>query len=158
MTHSEWLSVLAPKVRGTWNLHHSLAGRELGFFVCFSSLSGLCGNAGQANYAAANSFLDAFVQYRQGRGLVASVIDLGLMDEAGFAYEHAPKLLQRARSASVQTVDEVNLLQALELAICRSCQTASGLGTTRPLSSPGVIPPWVRDARYSLWTRDHLTE
>jgi thioester reductase-like protein len=153
MTHGKWLSVLAPKVQGTWNLHHALAGRKLGFFVCFSSLSGLCGNAGQANYAAANSFLDAFVQYRQGQGLVASVIDLGLMDEAGFAYEHAPKLLQRARSASVQTIDEHNLLQVLELAICRPGQIASGLGTTKPLSSPGVIPPWVRDARYSLWTR-----
>jgi thioester reductase-like protein len=153
MTHDEWLSVLGSKVQGTWNLHKVLASHNLDFFVCFGSLAGLCGNAGQANYAAANSFLDAFVQYRRGKGLIASVIDLGLMDDAGFAYEHAPKLIQRAQSASMQTVAEHELVQALELAITKPVQIALGLGTTKPLSISGVVPPWTRDARYNLWTR-----
>ncbi|KAJ5662752.1 hypothetical protein N7462_011678 [Penicillium macrosclerotiorum] len=152
MTHDEWCSVLASKVQGTQNLHNALVDHTLDFFVCFGSLAGLCGNAGQANYAAANAFLDAFVQYRSGRGLAASVIDLGLMNDAGFAYENAPKLIQRANSASMQTVEERELFQALELAICQSGQIALGLGTTKPLTSPGVVPPWTRDARYSMWS------
>ncbi|KAJ6082548.1 hypothetical protein N7499_007422 [Penicillium canescens] len=153
MTHNEWISALAPKVEGTWNLHTTLVGRDLDFFVCFGSLSGLCGNAGQANYAAANSFLDAFVQYRRKQGHVASVIDVGLMENVGFAYEYAPKLLQRAHSASMQTVEEHDLLQALELAILQPGQIATGLGTTRCPSNPDVVPPWTPDARYSLWTK-----
>jgi thioester reductase-like protein len=152
MTHDEWCSVLASKVQGSWNLHNALIDHKLDFFVCFGSLAGLCGNAGQTNYAAANAFLDAFVQYRLGRGLAASVIDLGLMNDAGFAYENAPKLIQRAKSASMRTVEEQELVQALELAICRPGQIALGLGTTKPLSSPGVVPPWTRDARYSMWS------
>ncbi|KAJ5380904.1 uncharacterized protein N7496_003332 [Penicillium cataractarum] len=152
MTHDDWRSVLASKVQGTWNLHNALFDTRLDFFVCFGSLAGLCGNAGQTNYAAANAFLDAFVQYRSGQGLVASVIDLGLMNDAGFAYENAPKLIQRAKSASMRTVEENELVQALELAICRSGQIALGLGTTKPLSNPGVVPPWTRDARYCLWS------
>jgi NAD(P)-dependent dehydrogenase (short-subunit alcohol dehydrogenase family) len=153
MTHDEWVSSLAPKVQGTWNLHHAMSGHNLDFFVCFISLSGLCGNPGQAHYAAANSFLDAFVKYRQGQNLVASAINIGLMDDAGFAYENMPKLLQHAYSASVQTVTEVDLLRSLELAMIQSGQFANGLGTTKALSDPGVIPPWSQDARYGLWRR-----
>lgn len=152
MKHDDWRSVLASKVQGTWNLHNALLHNTLDFFVCFGSLAGLCGNAGQTNYAAANAFLDAFVQYRSGQGLAASVIDLGLMNDAGFAYENAPKLIQRAKSASMRTVEENELVQALELAICRPGQIALGLGTTKPLSNPGVVPPWTRDARYCLWS------
>lgn len=130
-----------------------MIGHKLDFFVCFSSIAGLCGNTGQTSYAAANSFLDAFVKYRQENGLVASVIDVGLIDDVGFAYEHMPKLIQRAYSTSMQTIGENDLLQALELAMNQPGQFASGLGTTRSLSDSGVVPPWDQDARYSLWGR-----
>ncbi|CAI7605698.1 unnamed protein product [Penicillium manginii] len=157
MTHEDWLCALAPKVRGTWNLHNALQNQKIGFFVAFSSISGLCGNTGQANYATANSFLDAFVTYRRGLGLAASVIDIGLMEDIGYASENKPKLLQQAKAASMKTVAECELLHALELAICADqqrnelCQIVVGLGTTKPLSTPGVVPFWARDARFSLW-------
>ncbi|KAJ5808325.1 hypothetical protein N7474_009594 [Penicillium riverlandense] len=157
MSHEDWLSVLAPKVRGTWNLHKALQDTKLGFFVAFSSISGVCGNTGQANYASANSFLDAFVTYRRGLGLAATVVDLGLMEDIGWASESQPKILQQAKAASMKTLDESELLQALELAIradqqkMEVCQIAVGLGTTKALSSPGVVPFWTRDARFALW-------
>ncbi|KAM4058125.1 KR domain-containing protein [Hirsutella rhossiliensis] len=74
MSYDEWTASTAPKVRGTWNLHNaSLSAKtDLDFFTMFSSVSGIVGQAGQANYASGNSFLDAFAQYRNDLGLPAS--------------------------------------------------------------------------------------
>ena len=56
--------VLAPKVRGTFNLDAASADLDLDFIALFSSLSAALGNAGQAGYAAANGFLDEFAGQR----------------------------------------------------------------------------------------------
>ncbi|HET8846573.1 MAG TPA: type I polyketide synthase, partial [Ktedonobacteraceae bacterium] len=63
-SQEQLLEVLAPKVRGLVNL--DLASRELDldFLVCFSSLAGVLGNTGQADYALANAFMDAYTHYR----------------------------------------------------------------------------------------------
>ena len=60
----EFDSVLAPKVTGTCLLDRATAGVALDFFVLFSSGTGAMGNAGQADYAAANAFMDAFASFR----------------------------------------------------------------------------------------------
>ncbi|MBN7135745.1 hypothetical protein A7A76_13535 [Lysobacter enzymogenes] len=57
-------AVLAPKVRGTFNLDAASAELDLDFIALFSSLSAALGNAGQAGYAAANGFLDEFAGQR----------------------------------------------------------------------------------------------
>jgi acyl transferase domain-containing protein/thioesterase domain-containing protein/acyl carrier protein len=62
--------VLAPKVAGTLHLDQATRGMALDFFVLFSSGSGAFGNVGQADYATANAFMDAFAVYRS--GLVAN--------------------------------------------------------------------------------------
>ncbi|MEV8517148.1 amino acid adenylation domain-containing protein [Dactylosporangium sp. NPDC051484] len=56
--------VLAPKVAGLVNLDEASRDQPLEFFVCHSSASGAFGNVGQADYAAANGFLDAFAEHR----------------------------------------------------------------------------------------------
>ncbi|MFI2208025.1 SDR family NAD(P)-dependent oxidoreductase, partial [Streptomyces sp. NPDC020192] len=61
--------VLVPKVDAAWALHELTAEMDLSFFAVFSSLSGILGNPGQANYAAGNVFLDALMQARRHAGL-----------------------------------------------------------------------------------------
>ncbi|CAM4515031.1 SDR family NAD(P)-dependent oxidoreductase [Paenibacillus xylanexedens] len=62
----ELRSVLAPKVDGTIWIDESTAHMALDFFVLFSSLAAVTGNPGQADYACANAFMDAYATYRNG--------------------------------------------------------------------------------------------
>ncbi|MFO7481154.1 amino acid adenylation domain-containing protein [Oceanibaculum nanhaiense] len=61
---AELRAVLAPKVAGLANLDAALGGRPLGFLLLFASAAGALGNAGQADYAAGNAFLDSFAAHR----------------------------------------------------------------------------------------------
>ena len=53
---------LRAKIDGTIALHRAVAGIPLDFFVCFSSVQSFLGNEGQANYAAACAFQDAWAR------------------------------------------------------------------------------------------------
>jgi polyketide synthase PksN len=63
-TKVELQEVLAPKVKGLVNLDQASKDLDLDLFVLFSSVSGALGNVGQADYAAANAFMDAYAGYR----------------------------------------------------------------------------------------------
>ena len=80
--------VMAPKVLGAWHLHHHTLGDALDFFVCFSSITSLLGNPLQANYAAANAFLDAFAAHRRQLGRPATTINWGVIAGAGYVARH----------------------------------------------------------------------
>ena len=76
--------VMAPKVLGGWHLHQLSLGLDLDFFVLFSSMSSLIGNAGQANYVAANQFLIALAHHRRQLGLPALAVDWGRIADTGY--------------------------------------------------------------------------
>jgi aryl carrier-like protein len=173
MTYDEWTAATMPKVQGTWNLHNASldAGSDLDFFLLFSSLSGIIGQPGQANYASGNTFLDAFAQYRNGLGLAASVVDIGAVEDVGFISENQG-MMSKMKTSGFKGVSEQELLDAMVVAMLSHTQPVEkvptvasrsnsrfvnangfvlGLSSTISLSSPSNRAVWRRDRRMAAY-------
>ncbi|PVH98548.1 hypothetical protein DM02DRAFT_657248 [Periconia macrospinosa] len=87
MTADDWKDSVESKTRGSWNLH-KLLPKGLDFFVLLSSISGIVGAAGQANYAAGNTYMDTLARYRVAQGERAISLDLGAMMGHGVLAEN----------------------------------------------------------------------
>ncbi|KAI0602189.1 hypothetical protein F4775DRAFT_227770 [Biscogniauxia sp. FL1348] len=85
MTPERCARALEPKVCGAWLLHQSTHNMDLDLFVMFSSISGVMGMQGLANYAAANVFLDALAHLRRAQGLPATSVAYGTWAGSGMA-------------------------------------------------------------------------
>ncbi|MEM7475716.1 MAG: beta-ketoacyl reductase [Planctomycetota bacterium] len=108
--------VLRPKVLGGWNLHHETMDRELDSFIVFSSLSSVFGHAGQANYSAANAFLDSLAYHRRALGLPATVMNWGHLGEVGYLAERE-QLGQRLERQGVLSFTVKQATDCLEYAL-----------------------------------------
>ena len=78
-TLEDFEKVLKPKVDGTRQLDELFSGNDLDFFILFSSLANIVGNRGQSNYLAANGYMATIAAQRRSRGLVASVMHIGMV-------------------------------------------------------------------------------
>ncbi|GAB1541022.1 hypothetical protein NUACC21_36910 [Scytonema sp. NUACC21] len=105
--------VMAPKVKGAWNLHALTQGLPLDFFVLFSSAASLLGSPGQGNYAAANSFMDALAHHRRFQGLPGLSINWGLWADAGMA-ANLPNRHQAVIGMGLESIAPEQGLQVLE--------------------------------------------
>ncbi|MDH6122871.1 acyl transferase domain-containing protein, partial [Kitasatospora sp. GAS204A] len=80
LTPAQLEAVMRPKVDGAWNLHELTENAGLSAFIMYSSIAGVIGAPGQANYAAANTFLDALAHHRRHHALPAQSLAWGLWD------------------------------------------------------------------------------
>uniref|UniRef100_A0A3Q1GSH5 Fatty acid synthase 2 n=1 Tax=Acanthochromis polyacanthus TaxID=80966 RepID=A0A3Q1GSH5_9TELE len=126
LNRSLYEKVFRPKINGVLNLHHATQHCPLDYFVCYSSISAFLGNASQTNYAAANTFLDMFCQYRRKLGLPGQSINWGALNLGLLLNkEHLQRFLE-AKGMKVLEVAEIHksLEQCLVLnrpqqAVCR---------------------------------------
>lgn len=77
LTAKQIEKVFAPKVDAAWHLHELTQHMDLAVFALYSSINGVLGNAGQGNYAAANTFLDSLALVRRRLGLPATSLGWG---------------------------------------------------------------------------------
>lgn len=109
-------AVFAPKVNGVLALDDVTKNEPLDFIALFSSVSGILGNIGQADYAAANTFLDAFARHRnsmrkQGRRHGKTVsIDWPLWNDGGMRTdeEHQKAMSDSTGVSPLQSASGVN--------------------------------------------------
>ncbi|MEQ2189022.1 hypothetical protein GOODEAATRI_020873 [Goodea atripinnis] len=126
LNRSLYEKVFKPKVNGVLNLHHATKRCHLDYFVCYSSISAFLGNASQTNYAAANSFLDLFCQYRRKLGLPGQSINWGALNLGLLLNkEHFHRFLE-AKGMMVLDVAEIHksleqclILNRPQQAVCR---------------------------------------
>lgn len=131
MTFNQLVDVLRPKVQSSINLDSIFHDRNLDFFVLMSSINRVFGNHGQANYAAANSFLWSLAAQRRKRGLRAATVDIGAIIGAGY-------LERELRRELDAIVERYNMLRMSEEDWCQCiCEAIDACRLDSP-HGPGI--------------------
>lgn len=143
--------VLSAKLDTAVHLHHLTKHHPLSAFVLFSSVAGVLGTPGQANYAAANAFLDALAHHRRAHGLPATSLAWGLWaDDTGMTRDMSE--VDRARLArwglaSVTAEEGLALFDAAcaaDQALVLPVPIDPVLIDSVMLGDHGAIPPMLR--------------
>ncbi|MCC6697661.1 MAG: SDR family NAD(P)-dependent oxidoreductase [Candidatus Hydrogenedentes bacterium] len=160
--------VFKPKVTGGWLLHRAFNGvaeSPLDFFVMFSSAASVLGSPGQANYAAANAFMDALAHYRRAKGLPALCVNWGPWAEIGMAADS--RVRDRLAKSGIMSIKPQDGLAVLECLVTTDSAQVGVMDTDWELvarrlpamgrcpalseligvpSPEAVPPPWRQDA------------
>ena len=132
--------VFGPKAMAAWGLQRGCAALPLRACALFSSVAALLGNAGQANYAAANSCLDALASGRRGAGLAATSVQWGPWAEVGMAAGGG--ISARLKLQGWGLVGLAQGLAALALAVAGGSATVSMMPVSweRILAGAATVP------------------
>jgi NADPH:quinone reductase-like Zn-dependent oxidoreductase/acyl carrier protein len=125
MDEAQLTAVFAPKIKGALNLHQFTKTLALDFFVLYSSATTFFGNPGQANYVAANYFLEALAAHRRACGLPATSAGWGPIDDVGYLARHQEikqALQSKMGGAALTSVTALKVLEQLLLS------DATGIG------------------------------
>ncbi|MGK5533901.1 SDR family NAD(P)-dependent oxidoreductase, partial [Streptomyces sp. URMC 129] len=153
MTPEQVDHVLRPKADAARHLHELTRHLDLNAFVLFSSMSGTLGGPGQANYAAANTCLDALARHRRARGLPAVSMAWGLWaQDSGMTSKLATADRARAKRLGLIAMASEEALALFDAAcgapdavLCTTRLDLPGLAAaTQPATAAGSVPPLLR--------------
>ncbi|KAI0382924.1 KR domain-containing protein [Hypomontagnella monticulosa] len=172
MTHEEWTSVVSPKVEGAWTLHNVFIElkQSLDFVVVTSSILTVTDQPGQSNYAAANTFLESFCQYRRAHGLPACALAMCPIDDVGFVADNQ-SIRKQLKSRGFCFLSEKEMLEHFQLALMNQYpingptsmnakpmepwtdrgHILMGLHSEISLNNPECRVSWHRDRRMGLY-------
>ncbi|KAK8167444.1 polyketide synthase [Phyllosticta citribraziliensis] len=154
MSFDDYKTVVQSKVDGAWNTHNALRDTKLDFFIALSSAAGIIGNRGQAAYAAANTFLDAFVKYRLSQGLPGVSIDLTAIEGVGYLAENADRQDEIIQNLGGETSNEAEVLALVSAAITGlTAKTCGGHCLTGLKFRDNQLPYYANEGRFA-----HLKE
>ena len=151
MNFQDWDTAVKSKVQGSWNLH-TLLPAGMDFFIMLSSIAGIIGSGGQANYAAGNTYMDTLAHHRVANGEKAVSLDLGWMRSEGVVAEneHLEKGFAAAGFLIPVQKDEFHALldfycdPTLPIPIPSETQIVIGLNTPAAVRAIGKdIPSWM---------------
>ena len=164
MTYEQFTATVTPKVKGALNLHRALQSSPLDFFIMTSSISAVLGNPGQANYCAANSYLDSLALHRRTHCLPATSLALPMILDIGVVAENESIEASLSRKG-MYGITEAEMLRAFETAMSqpgpRPGETATHgpahivLGLEPSKLAPAVAAAdtadayWYADARFA---------
>ncbi|WP_447009154.1 SDR family NAD(P)-dependent oxidoreductase [Saccharothrix hoggarensis] len=158
LTDEQVTAVLRPKVDAAWNLHEVTRDLDLSAFVLYSSLAGQLGNAGQANYSAANTWLDGLAEHRHELGLPATSLAWGLWAQASDITGHLADVdVKRIERTGLLALSTQDALASFDVALALRAPvvaitgvdpaTLGALGEDAPVVLRGLVPPTRRTRR-----------
>lgn len=140
--------VFRPKADAAWHLHKLTAHTDLAAFVMFSSVAGIQGFPGQANYAAANTFLDGLAAARRAAGLPAASIAWGFWAAesgmTGHLGERDVARMARGGNVPLSTADALALFDAA-LVAADPAPVATRLDLRALRARPDDVPVVLRE-------------
>nr|WP_275413628.1 type I polyketide synthase [Plantactinospora endophytica] len=147
LTPQQVEAVLRAKVDAAVNLHELTVDADLAIFVLYSSVAGVLGAAGQANYAAANAFLDALARHRRSQGLPATSLAWGFWDERSAMTGHLDDTdLRRLARGGIAGLTREHGLAVFDAAVHREepALVAARLDLRALHRADAVVPPLMR--------------
>ncbi|KAI0194230.1 beta-ketoacyl synthase domain-containing protein [Astrocystis sublimbata] len=157
MSFAQMSDVVRPRVEGSLFLDGIFHDTDLDFFIMLSSMTGIIGNMGQANYTTSNTFMGSLAAARRRRGLAASVISVGVIIGAGYVtremHNMNDKILNRGGTGLIW-MSESDFHQSFAEAIMvgrdmslDEPEISTGLGHVR--TDAEDLPTWHDNPRFS---------
>jgi hybrid polyketide synthase/nonribosomal peptide synthetase ACE1 len=162
MSYDEMVDVLKPRVEGSLYLDNLFRDTDLDFFIFLSSMTGVLGNMGQANYTTANTFMSSLAAGRRNRGLAASVINVGVIIGAGYVTREVSNMNEkRLNRGGMMWMSEPDFHQMFAEAIeagkaeyFDEPEISTGLRHVR--TNAEDLPTWHDNPRFSRFVVDEL--
>ena len=114
LDHERFMRVIRPKAVGAWNLHVATQSDDLQVFLMFSSVSAVFGTPGQANYAAANAYLDSLVHYLRSRRVAAFAVNWGVLDDVGLVARASADRRRKILNQGIRGFGQQEVFRLLE--------------------------------------------
>ncbi|CAK3945292.1 Polyketide synthase-nonribosomal peptide synthetase [Lecanosticta acicola] len=168
MQASDMTEVLAPKVDGSLHLSEEFQDPTLDFFILFSTLSCVIGNAGQSNYDAASLYQVMLAKRRRQQGLPACVMEIGAVADVGYVAERGQALFDKLARTMKLPLSESDVHQIFAEAVAASrirpdeevdsttAELVTGMGYYNYTRNTPIEahPPWFNNLLASHYVRE----